>query len=405
MGKPIYLYVTPFFPSPANWRGSYGFDFVRELIATGAYEVHVFVPGRGEDYTYQGVAVHRFRVKALPSAVLPFLFHGFNERSFLKKVADVGIEVRRVAVCHGNTATFGIFPLALKRLNPACKTLLHHHDLQSFGMNGGRLRHCWLHNVIVYPQLRAAHDAIDCHIFISEASRRSFLAAPRTDWTDYADYTRQFRGLGFYRGVTVKQSLILHNGVDTSLFMPAARGTDPKEKGTRNAGTGPLRIGCIGNFEALKDQISLIRAVERLDFPVQVIFVGSGSTLDACRAEAARVTAAKPNATFEFRAEVRHEQLPAFYRELDLFVLPSYFEGFGCVYTEAWCCGVPFIACEGQGIEDLIAPEDRALWLARPRDPSDLAAKIAHYHAQRPMQRLTGEVDIRKLVAEFVAHV
>lgn len=400
MGKPIYLYVTPFFPSPTNWRGSYGYDFVRELIATEAYEVHVFVPGPGEDYTYQGVAVHRFRVKALPSGVLPFLFRGFNERSFLKKVADVGIEVRRVTVCHGNTATCGIFPLAIKRLNPVCKTLLHHHDLQSFGLNGGRLRHCWLHNVIVYPQLRAVHDSIDCHVFISGASRRSLLSVPRTDWTDYADYTQQFRGLGFYRGVRVKQSLILHNGVDTSLFTPATTWTDPTKEGT-----DPLRIGCIGNFEVLKDQISLIRAVSWLDFPVHVIFVGSGPTLEMCRAEAVRVTAAKANATFEFRAEVRHEQLPSFYHELDLFVLPSYFEGFGCVYTEAWSCGVPFIACEGQGIEDLIASEDHALWLSRPRDPADLAVKIAHFHAQRPTQHLTGEVDIRKFVAEFVAQV
>ena len=72
--NPIYIVVTPFFPSPETWRGAYCYDFVKALMRTGKYDVRVFVPGNGADYDYQGVHVYRFPVKYLPSNVFPVLF-------------------------------------------------------------------------------------------------------------------------------------------------------------------------------------------------------------------------------------------------------------------------------------------------------------------------------------------
>ena len=60
----------------------------------------------------------------------------------------------------------------------------------------------------------------------------------------------------------------------------------------------------------------------------------------------------------EWPNEVTHEKLPDYYRSLDLFVLPSVYEGFGCVYTEAYACGVPFIGVFDQGAAEVIAPEE-----------------------------------------------
>src|SRR5207248_8924119 len=41
-------------------------------------------------------------------------------------------------------------------------------------------------------------------------------------------------------------------------------------------------------------------------------------------------------------------------RRCAVFALPSHYEGLGCVYLEAMSAGKPVIACQGQGIEEII---------------------------------------------------
>ena len=398
MNKPVYIIVTPFFPSSSSWRGAYCLDFVKALKkARPSLRVEVFVPGHGNDYVIEGVCVHVFSVKMLPSNVLPFLFRRHNERSFLNALNRVGINYDDVAFCHGHTANFAIYPLAIKRCNPRCLTLLHHHDLASFGLNLGRLRHMWLYNLLMFPILRRLHKNIDCHVFISEVGRKSFLLAPDARWSVYDDYKKQMHWLP-YRPTKIKRSIILHNGIDTTIF-----NSGDKPKGS------VFTIGCVGNFLDLKDQMSLLRAVdilnhvehvEHVELGVKVLFVGSGPERAKCEEYAK-----EKEIDAEFRDEVRHEELANFYHELDLFVLPSYFEGFGCVFIEAWACGVPFIACEGQGMDDMIYQEDRELWLCRPCNPEDLAAKIKCFMKNCSVQRLKGEIDIDKLVYGFINEV
>lgn len=424
----LYLYVTPFFPSKSDWRGAYGYDFAKAL--QGALEVKgqgeqwkvlVFKPGDGTDYEVDGVAVRTFKTRQLPSNVLPFLFRKYNERSFIDKVRVVGEaegwKIEEVAICHGNTAIFAIYPLAIKRLNPRCKTLLHHHDLQSFGLNGGRLQHCWLYNLFMFPVLRKLHEAIDTHVFISEASRKSFLMAPDTNWTVYEDYKKQMRGLP-YRPAKIKDSVVLHNGVDKSIF-----NVEGRVKSVDRGADDEFVIGCVGNFDKLKDQMTLLRAVAILKLEGRMLrlrFVGSGPYLEECK-QYANVH----DIDAEFLTEMRHEKLPDFYRSLDLFVLPGYFEGFGCVFTEAHSSGVPFITCEGQGVDDILEVRSKSLecrvdnpWLCKPRDPEDLAKKIAgainkvkaRVEGERRkdinlIQPLTEDQDINYLVKKFICHL
>lgn len=389
-----YLVVTPFFPSPDSWRGAYCYDFVKGLRQTGQYDVLVFVPGGGPDYDYQGVHVCRFPVRMLPSAVLPFLFARRNVRSFLRQLAACGIKPEDVAVCHGHTAFFGIYPLALKRLNPKCLTLLHHHDLASFGLNLGRLRHFWPHKVINFFLLRRMHERMDAHVFLSCKSEASFRAVPDASWSVYDDYRKQMRGIGFFRSPRVRQAIVLHNGVDCRQFTSEGR--------DEHSG---FVMGCIANFGELKDHHSLLETLSRIRNQLgnwRLRLIGSGPTLAMCKTYVMKH--GLQNRVF-FETEVDHTQLPDFYRSLDLFVLPSYFEGFGCVFTEAWACGTPFITCEGQGMDDLILPEERHLWLCKPMNPADLAEKILLYYWNRPEQHLTGPIDIDVLVPRFVEQV
>ena len=58
-----------------------------------------------------------------------------------------------------------------------------------------------------------------------------------------------------------------------------------------------------------------------------------------------------------FEKELEHHKLNKFYNEIDLFVLPSYYEALGCVYLESWATNTPFIAVKNQGVSEII-PED-----------------------------------------------
>ena len=394
--RPIYIVVTPFFPSPETWRGVYCYDFVKALMRTGKYDVRVFVPGNGPDYDYQGVHVYRFMTKRLPSNLFPYLFKFWCQKSFLRKVRSVGIDVQNVVVCHGHGANLAIYPLAVKRENPRCLTLLHHHDPQSFSLNNGRLCHFWPYNFIQFPIYRRMLEKVDLHVFISRVVEKSFKSAPSTQWTSYEHYRKQMRGLGCYRSARIKNSIILHNGVDISLFCGKSTFETNEE----------FTIGCVGNFGDWKDQQTLIKALtilkEKGVNALKVRFIGTGPYLDVCKALVLKHNL-ETQVTFE--AEGDHTQLPDFYRALDLFVLPSYFEGFGCVFTEAYACGVPFITCEGQGMDDLIPDHERHLWLCKQRNPKDLAEKVLYYYRNRPTQHLSGPIDIDVLVRHFVNEI
>ena len=417
-----YLYVTPFFPTPTSWRGAYSYDFIRALQRVLAakksaggekWRIVVLKEGKGADYEIGGVSVYTFRALRMPSNIFPNLFARVNQRSFLTTVCRLGVNLDDVAVCHANVANYGIYPLAVKKANPSCMTILQHHDLQSFGLNMGVLCHCWLYNLIQFLVLRAMHEKIDVHVFISEASRRSFLMAPDTSWTQYPHYKKQMRWLP-WRPVKIENSVILHNGVDRSIFTPG----DSGDRDTIPIENRKFVIGCVGNFQVLKDQKTLVEAVGILMRKgkcaqiwrggLKVIFVGSGETLAVCKAEAEKLHAMSLHwLEFEFMEEMPHEKLVCFYRGLDLFVLPSWFEGFGCVCVEAYSSGVPFITCEGQGLDDLFYTEDRDRWLCKQRDPDDLAHKIddciCSLAAGRMFeQRLAKDLDIDVLVGDFV---
>ncbi len=72
-------------------------------------------------------------------------------------------------------------------------------------------------------------------------------------------------------------------------------------------------------------------------------------------------------------------------RECTIFALPSRFEGLGCAYLEAMSCGKAVIACEGQGIGEIIQHRQNG-WLI----PVDGVPEMTD-----ALQQLLGSPDLR----------
>ena len=80
---------------------------------------------------------------------------------------------------------------------------------------------------------------------------------------------------------------------------------------------------------------------------------------------------------------VAHADVPALLAQTDVFVLPSFFEGFGLVLLEALAAGVPFISTPATGAVDL--PADARLGSLVPAGSTDaLLAALAQALAQPP---------------------
>ncbi|HXM98617.1 MAG TPA: glycosyltransferase family 4 protein [Candidatus Dormibacteraeota bacterium] len=104
-----------------------------------------------------------------------------------------------------------------------------------------------------------------------------------------------------------------------------------------------------------KRPLDLLRAFARADFQdALLIFVGDGPLRAQLQQEAAALGVAD---RVRFLGFVNQTQLPAIYTSADVMVLPSGYEGFGVIVTEAMLCGRPMILTDIVGcIQDLIAP-------------------------------------------------
>jgi len=140
-------------------------------------------------------------------------------------------------------------------------------------------------------------------------------------------------------------STVVYNGTDTDFFSPA-RGGPPRQPGSE--------ILIVGNLNAAKGHELALRAVRQIgaSFPqLRCRIIGEGS--GRARFEAlARELGIEPQVRFEGRKS-RSEVADAM-RACTVFLLPSRYEGLGCVYLEAMACGKPVIACQGQGIDEIV---------------------------------------------------
>ena len=141
------------------------------------------------------------------------------------------------------------------------------------------------------------------------------------------------------------RSVVVYNGTDTNFFAPAP-GAEPSPQGQE--------ILIVGNLLVGKGHELVLRAIRQLgaSFPqLHCRIIGDGP--DRARFEAlTRELGIAQRVQFEGRKS-RAEVADAM-RACSVFVLPSRYEGLGCVYLEAMACGKPVVACRGQGIDEII---------------------------------------------------
>jgi teichuronic acid biosynthesis glycosyltransferase TuaC len=135
---------------------------------------------------------------------------------------------------------------------------------------------------------------------------------------------------------------VVYNGADPVQFAPGP-------------GEGPTpTLLVVGTLSPIKGHELVLRALVRLveSHPgLQCRIIGEGSE------EKRLMSLAKDlgiNDRVHFLGWRSRDEVASAMRECTVFVLPSRYEGLGCVYLEAMACGRPVIGCHGQGIDEVI---------------------------------------------------
>jgi len=167
-------------------------------------------------------------------------------------------------------------------------------------------------------------------------------------------------------GVKPERIRLIHSGVDTRQFCPSAAVRDCAE---REAVVGTLAV-----LEERKGHRYLLEAAALLKgrgYKITYLIAGDGPLRDQLQERAAALN---------LRDEVRFlgfvSDTPGFLSQLDIFLLPSLYEGLGVAALEAMAAGKPVIASRAGGLAELVAEGETGLLVA-PKDAEGLAQAIA----------------------------
>jgi colanic acid/amylovoran biosynthesis glycosyltransferase len=242
---------------------------------------------------------------------------------------------------------------------------------------------------------------IDKHMLCRKVSEAAFTVA-------VSSATRQVILEHCSGGMAAKVEVV-HCGVDTSLFRPAARTGRANRQATRAAAgsdTAALRVIAVGTLHEVKGQRHLIDACALLrDAGIEVMcqIVGEGpDELDLSR----RIEQHRLIGRVVLVGRQTRDQVIERMRASDVLVAASVpsregrREGLPVVIAEAMACGLPVVASRLSGIPELVI-EDQTGYLADPGDAAGIAAGLKRLADDPGLRRRLGSEARRRVERDF----
>jgi glycosyltransferase involved in cell wall biosynthesis len=221
----------------------------------------------------------------------------------------------------------------------------------------------------------------------------------RTLWRDADAVVAVSNGLRDFAFQTTPEVPIdvIPNAIELSEFTPPLH---------RN-GDGPTRLLFVGRFNAFKNVESLVEAAARLkamdvdDFELHL--VGEGSR----RANVERLIVEKGLARqVRMVGWVARDAIAECYRQADVFVTATTWEGMPNTVLEGMACGLPVIATRASGLDELVR-EGVNGYLVDVNDIEALARRMAvlitNPHERQRMGKESRKIAEREFAWEYIA--
>lgn len=271
-----------------------------------------------------------------------------------------------------------------------------------------------LPTIDLYPAILAAgvrrmvHSEHGVDLLEAEGSPRKYRLLRRLGARVIPRYIALSRGLCDWmageNGIPRRKIRIIVNGVDTARFRPPADAAAKRRARTALGvpDDGALVMGSLGRLEAIKDHANLARAFvalaqrrPELAARARLVIGGEGS----CRGEVQTIL---DEAGMRDRLAMAGyvADTPAFYRALDVFVLPSRSEGTSNTVLEAMAAGLPVVATDVGESGRLIAEGETGA-VVPARDPAALADALTGYLDAPERARAHGAAGRARACAAF----
>ena len=184
-----------------------------------------------------------------------------------------------------------------------------------------------------------------------------------------------------------RQALLIPNGVDAALFTPAPRDATLAE--ALRLGDRPV-IGFVGEARAKKGLASLLDTYAQVATTRDAVLLLVGGVRGGDdKALVKAFCSSHPTLPVLVVPYLPTAQLPAYYRLLDVLVLPSVVDGLPNALLEGMACGCAIVSTPAGGIPDAIRHGENGL-LAPIGDPDALADTICTLLDDRDLRHRLG---------------
>lgn len=202
-----------------------------------------------------------------------------------------------------------------------------------------------------------------------------------------------------YDGLTEDKVSVIYNGIDTNKFLNANGNRVRAELGISSE--APV-VGTVGRLTLQKGQKYLIDAVSTLreKFPqIVLLFVGDGPLRDELGNHIRALGIDKNAILLGTRRDI-----PQLLSAMDIFVLPSLWEGLGTALIEAMAAGKPVIATDIPPLKEIVNSEKVGI-LVPIKDSKAIASSIELLLCNRVLAENLGKSAKERVLSHFTIDI
>ncbi len=204
------------------------------------------------------------------------------------------------------------------------------------------------------------------------------------------------RDLHSFFNISPEKSCVIYNGVDHRIFYPLSDHQRLAASASlKNMGVNKPYVLYVGTIEPRKNLNGLLESFAMLKsrkvFEGQLVVAGDIGWMSESREALIKKLGIEKDVVFT--SFVSDEQLCQLYNMTELFVLPSFYEGFGFPIVEAFCCGAVVVTSKTSACAEIAG---QAALTIDPQDPTRIAQAMEQALTDKNLKKSLRQVALSR---------